>query len=118
MTDSTREGQSANSVSSTSSTPKSSQESLPRCPLYDIVQYACQPHFNYHPTTGERLKGGTVTCYPLPRIFRKCQGIPAVDVSRVIYENDGLLPLDQSLPKGQPWGQVRPKKTDPFRLNH
>lgn len=44
----------------------------PPCPLFDLVQYSCQPHFNYSPTTGERLKGGSVTCYPLPRVFRKC----------------------------------------------
>ena len=44
----------------------------PPCPLFDIIQYACQPHFNYSPTTGERIPGGTVTCYPIPRIFRKC----------------------------------------------
>lgn len=49
----------------------------PPCPLFDIIQYACQPHFNYSKTTGERIPGGSVTCYPLPRVFRKCVPRPA-----------------------------------------
>lgn len=49
----------------------------PPCPLFDIIQYACQPHFNYSPQTGERIPGGTVTCYPIPRIFRKCVSSPS-----------------------------------------
>lgn len=80
--------------------------------------------------------------------------MPAIDVSRKIVENDGVLPLNEPcvpsplpfpfliflslppsrfdrppdsqcvwlwvrerLPKGQPWSQVKPRKTDPFKLN-
>ncbi|KAL7415094.1 hypothetical protein BDY24DRAFT_383694 [Mrakia frigida] len=110
------------SPGSSSSSPSSSKGASfrkhPHCPMYDIVQFACQPHFRYDPKTGARLPGGTVTCYPVPRVFRKCPGMPAVDVSKVLMNNDGVFPTDQPLPKGQPWDTVKPLKREPFRLNH
>ncbi|KAF8524472.1 hypothetical protein JB92DRAFT_2703684 [Gautieria morchelliformis] len=71
------------------------------CRLFEIEQYICEI---------EDKNNSRVRCYPLPRIFRICQGRPAVEVTALaeINPKTGELNvpdnLTEILPKGRAWG--------------
>jgi len=84
-----------------------SQEQDPKqgCSIAEILQYDCPIQTNE--------KGQLrYTCYPIPRIFRICQGRPAVEITKLVNidmatgEVDVSNESSQKLPKVKPWRDV------------
>ncbi|EIN08794.1 hypothetical protein PUNSTDRAFT_52272 [Punctularia strigosozonata HHB-11173 SS5] len=70
------------------------------CRIFEILQYNCEPEgTGYH-------------CFPISRIFRICDGRPAIEITRFVDVDVKTgaveLPSDPSqiLPKGRPWRDV------------
>ncbi|KAN0127227.1 hypothetical protein V8E53_014947 [Lactarius tabidus] len=76
-----------------------------RCQIAEILQFSCQiqisdyGHQQFH-------------CFPVPRIFKLCQGEPAIEITRVVstdpstgkvYINNDVV---QQLPKAKKWKDV------------
>ncbi|KAJ8073734.1 hypothetical protein PM082_012012 [Marasmius tenuissimus] len=75
-----------------------------KCHIEEIMQYSCDASIS---------QGGKplIRCFPISRLFRICQGKPAVEITRVVdVDADGAvsLPKDISsiLPSGKPWREV------------
>ncbi|CAK5272222.1 unnamed protein product [Mycena citricolor] len=82
-----------------------STHDLPKeCRISEIMQYICTPQ--------RGAFGPSVHCTPVPRLFRICPNIPAVEVTRVLNidlaTGDVAVPKDLSsqLPTGKAWCDV------------
>ncbi|KAI0032595.1 hypothetical protein K488DRAFT_36265, partial [Vararia minispora EC-137] len=77
----------------------------PKCRVFEILQYTCPP--------GEDEQGRPrFNCYPVPRIFRICEGRGAVEITRVVNLDTGSGEVDipndaeNRLPRAKAWTDV------------
>ncbi|KAG7091973.1 hypothetical protein E1B28_008362 [Marasmius oreades] len=85
-----------------------------KCYVSEIMQYSCDLAMS---------QGGKplIRCFPISRLFRICQGIPAVEITRVADVDDkGMVRIPQdvsaALPTGKPWREVT-RYVDPSVLD-
>jgi len=83
--------------------PQGEQDSTRECPLVEILQHTCP---------SEEVDGvRRYVCYPIPRIFRVCEGKPAVEMTKFVHidVNTGQveLPKCHPVPQGKLWSQVK-----------
>ncbi|KAF9256596.1 hypothetical protein L218DRAFT_881399 [Marasmius fiardii PR-910] len=87
-------------MASSSSEPHTDSQ----CFISEIIQYSCDSVVS---PEGQPL----IHCFPISRLFRICQGAPAVEITRVVdIDDQGVvsIPKDVSsaLPTGKPWREV------------
>ncbi|KAF9493746.1 hypothetical protein BDN71DRAFT_1449790 [Pleurotus eryngii] len=75
------------------------------CRIAELLQYTC----DHTVSEGRPL----VHCFPIPRMFRLCQGKPAVEITRFVQVdlNTGEVELPPKpgkvIPEGRPWREIR-----------
>ncbi|KAF8271852.1 hypothetical protein EI94DRAFT_1567600 [Lactarius quietus] len=78
---------------------------LPGCQIAEILQFSCQIQINDY---GRQQ----FHCFPVPRIFRLCQGEPAIEITRVVNTDPSTGKVHiigdavQNLPKAKTWKDV------------
>ncbi|KAH9040521.1 hypothetical protein EDB84DRAFT_1267445 [Lactarius hengduanensis] len=77
----------------------------PGCQIAELLQFSCQiqlsdrGHQQFH-------------CFPIPRLFRLCQGEPAIEITRVASTDPSTGKVNitgdvvQQLPKAKKWKDV------------
>ncbi|KAI9458869.1 hypothetical protein BJY52DRAFT_1267626 [Lactarius psammicola] len=64
-------------MASSHSNVSASTEVSPGCQIAELLQFSCQVQVSDH---GRQQ----FHCFPVPRLFRLCQGEPAIEITRVV----------------------------------
>ncbi|VDB92512.1 unnamed protein product [Peniophora sp. CBMAI 1063] len=77
-----------------------------RCRILEILHYTC-------PAEPDEYGRPRYSCYPIPRIFNVCEGIPAVEITKAVSIDPGTgevtIPpaAEKRIPKAKLWRDIR-----------